>query len=302
MPKQRLTAVKASPAVTTERAMSSSGRRNRPGPTGFVKRSEIHGHKVSPPSNPPDVTYQPWFPVTLIFAAIGTLNIQVKDIATKLKEQLDPTHRGFNSKTSGDGRFIVQLRIHSVMAWNLTANARLIALSVDDFHDTTSATGGRDQLCGIVDTGGSSSAPKAGYVLPIGHRSMVLRNDDKEDEVYLINITAGAKDQILAHLKIHFRFDGPSTLPLLFNTLSDISENTSRIGAVVTDIYNTMPSIKPTPLGYASLVINENPLQEHHCQSASTSGTPDSYEVVPHTVDTVAQLEALNIKEQSPSV
>lgn len=222
----------------------------------FVQRKEISGYKIKVPDNPPDVTSQPWYNLTVLRGVTGKLDMDVGELAKNIRSQLDPTKRGMNHVESGDSRFIIQMRLQSVTAWNLTSGARLIALSVEDFHDTISATGGRDQLCGIVDTGGATSAPKVGYYLPSSHRSTVLRNDDLQASVILFNVQAGSKDQLLVQTKVLFRFDGPSSLPTIFNTtMSDIAQRIDRVARGVSEVYDNMPATHISTLGTGAVVI-----------------------------------------------
>lgn len=215
----------------------TGGRRVR---SNFVTKQQLIGQKFSPPSNPPDVNYQPWFAITLVFTAVSTLELTVKEVALRLRAQLDPTSRGMNHTSTGDLRYIVQLRFQSISAWNLTANARLLALTVDDFHDVKSASGGREQLCGIVDTGGSATAPKVGYRMPLSHQSLVLRNDDQQSEIVIAKMQGAQNDQILCHLHTLFRFDGPVVLPTIFPTPLDIA--TSTVTNKLETIYQQMPT------------------------------------------------------------
>lgn len=197
--------------------------------TSFVTQRDLHGGKITPPPNPPDVNYQPWFHVTLATkcdAAAGTFELKTSDILALMRKQLDPTKRGFNQTTSGDGRFMIQFRIQSVRAWNLTG--RVLSLSVMDFIESASAAGGRDQLCGIVDTGSVNHTPCVGFLLPATHRQHVIRTDDKQGNDVIVNIQFSSNDAVIMYLTLSFRFDGPSVPPKLLmpsdNILSGMDE------------------------------------------------------------------------------
>lgn len=164
--------------------------------------------------NPPDVTYQPWNSLTLVHSTTETTyTCCAQDVLAMLRKQVDPTGRGFNPSTSGDKRFVVQFKLHSIQAWNLTG--KVLALAVDDYSEAQSAAGGRDQLCGLVDTGSQTHTPCVGYLLPASHRQMVIRTDDKQGSDQLFTITSGGGDQLIIYLKIAYRFDGPVTPPKL---------------------------------------------------------------------------------------
>lgn len=188
----------------------------------FVTKKQMNGGKFTPPTNPPDVTYIPWVPVTLVISHKGPLSFKVNDIKTYLRKQLDPTSRGFNQSDSGDKRFVVQYRVLKVQSWNLTG--RVIALSIDDFIDSSANTGGRDQLCGLVDTGTSTHTPAVGYQLPHSHAHHVLRTDDKQAEEYLIDVSAPGSDQCITYLTILYRFDGPAKHPSVLSPIVEVRE------------------------------------------------------------------------------
>lgn len=208
----------------------------------YVTRKDLHGGKITPATNPPDVTYQPWIHVTLVHSfSTSKYDCQVKDIIKLLRRQLDPESRGFNQTTSGDHRFVVQLRVHSIMAWNLTG--RMLALTVDDFSEAQSAAGGRDQLCGIVDTGTQNHTPCVGYLLPSSHRQMVLRTDDKQGEDYIYTVTSGSSDQCVVYTKIAFRFDGPVRPPSLTMPIGQCINLLASTRRVVTDSHYSLRAI-----------------------------------------------------------
>lgn len=185
-----------------------------------MTKLSLNGGKLQIPQNPPEVTYQPWNQVTLVKTFTGELSFQIKDILALLKSQLDPTGRGFNKDTEGEKLFVVQLRLFSVKVWNLTG--KVISLSVDDYLDTAAAKGGREQLCGIVDTGHNGSIPAAGYLLPSSHRQHVTRVDDKEKDTYLFHSQVGTSDNGMAYIHLAYRFDGPVHPPLFILPIESI--------------------------------------------------------------------------------
>lgn len=161
-------------------------------------------------------------PVTLVHAFTSRIELSTSGLLLLLRQQLDPTKRGFNQNTRGDGRFVVQFRLFSVQVWNLTG--KTVSLSVTDFSESVSASGGRDQLCGIVDTGSQTHTPCIGYLLPASHRQQVLRTDDEQGQDILFNIQAGTSDQCMLYLRIVFRFDGPVNPPKLLLPLDTIND------------------------------------------------------------------------------
>lgn len=198
----------------------------------YVTQQEVFGGKFSPSPNPPDVVFLPWNRVTLVIPFSGSLAMTVDTVKTKLRAQCDPTGRGFNPSDSGDARFVPSFKISSYQAWNLTGH--LISLSVQDFTNTQSAKGGRDQLAGIVDTGAPGILPKVGFKLPASHRNHVLRSDDLESKIEILVIQVGASDQGLLYVNLEYRFDGTAQLPQtksLFAILSATNRKVNQIEA-----------------------------------------------------------------------
>lgn len=200
----------------------------------YVTKKQMSGGRFTPPTNPPDVTYMPWHPVTLVIAHSDTLDFQVKSVTSYLRYQLDPTNRGFNQTKTGDTRFVVQFRLMSIAAWNLTG--RVVSLSIDDFMDSEADKGARDQICGLVDTGTSTHTPCVGFTLSHAHQQHVLRTDDKQDDMYLFSVT-GSAGQFVTYVKILYRFDGPAKHPKILSPTQEIEK-------VVTNISNKILKMK----------------------------------------------------------
>lgn len=203
--------------LTTKRSRSTKMRKEIKSQTtprrNTVTQHQINGGRITPPTNPPDVTFQPWNVITLVHAFKGSQAYQAKSLMAILRSQIDPNSHGFNQTKSGEGRFTLQLKIFSIRAWNLSG--RVIALSVDDFLDSNTAKGANEQLCGLVDTGTTTHTPAVGYDLPLTHRSHVIRtDDDKLGDTYIFTAQVGSNDQGLSYIKLAYRFDGPIKAPL----------------------------------------------------------------------------------------
>lgn len=244
-----------------------SSTNSRPPNSSVVTKRELNGGKITPPINPPDVTYQPWFHITLVDTFSSTkYDCKTNHIIKLLRRQLDPTSRGLNQIQSGDLRFVVQIRLFSIQAWNLTG--RLIALTVDDYSEAKTAAGGRDQLCGIVDTGSQTHTPCVGYLMPSALRQMVIRTDDIQGDDYIFTLTSGTSDQCVVYIKIAFRFDGPVRPPNLVmpittclgtlntgNRLSrQMKEALGRLKEISENTYATRPSTLKTIINGISMI------------------------------------------------
>lgn len=198
--------------------------------SNFVTKAALHGGKFSPSTNPPDVSYQPWWPLTVVNTHTGGVSMTVKDICDTVRTQTDPNSRGFNPEKSDqatDKAFRMQIRIISISAWNLSG--RMIALSVEDFTDSGTSVGGRDQLCGIVDTGNVNHTPSAGFRLPASVSAHVLRNDDKGGKLAIFETQSAASDIVVVYVNILFRFDGPVKIPNVTDPIIRELERTNEV-------------------------------------------------------------------------
>lgn len=227
--------------MNSKRSRSNKGYKPKSRNNGqqYVTKKQMMGGKFTPPTNPPDVTYIPWNPVTLVLTFTGQLTLTVNDVKRYIRKQLDPTGRGFNPLDSGDARFVIQFRIHRIQSWNLTG--RVISMSVQDFIDASTSSGGRDQLCGLVDTGTSTHTPAVGYQLPASHFHHVLRTDDKLSREEIVYISSPATDQCIAYISMLYRFDGPAQHP---SVLSPIGEIQRTLNKVSNKILNSKESSK----------------------------------------------------------
>lgn len=192
----------------------------------FVTKRYIDGGEIKMPPNPPQVTYQPWNKVTLVKAASAKWDPKVQDLLSVMRKQLDPTQRGFNQVESGDKRFVIQFKIQRIRAWNLTG--RTIALSVTDITDAKPAQGGREQLCGLVDTGTETHTPAVGFTYPVSTRAEVVRADDITGGDNLFIVQGGSGDQLMIYVDVFYRFDGPVTPPQLLLPFAKLNSTASK--------------------------------------------------------------------------
>lgn len=200
----------------------------------FITKSEVKGGKYTPSTNPPDVNAQPWNNYTLMDTFEGSHTYTVSDIAKYFKLRFDPTKFGLNQSPD----FRMQYKIVSIACWNLTG--RFITLSVEDYGDTESSKTGRDQLCGLLDSGTQLHTPAVGYRLPLSVRNCVLRNDDKQGNVCVFHSQGGNSDVCLVHIHMQWRLDGPVTPPSVsVSTLNDVNSGLNSLK----DIAETLKQI-----------------------------------------------------------
>lgn len=235
-----------SKAVAVRRSDPKAGRltRRRTNSSSYVKHNEISGHKISPGVNPPDLTYQPWNNVILLLPRSGKDNVAVtvRDLADRLKEQIDPTKHGFRQ----DKDYRVQMRVQTIRVWNLTG--KMVALSVEDFLDSTKDKKGVDQLCGLVDAGSATHTPAIGYVLPLAHRNCVLRNDDDESDHTIFLVSSGSGDQVYCYVTLLWRFDGPVKTVAFHNQMITMikgfrADNNDKMTTTIQELQNVVKAI-----------------------------------------------------------
>lgn len=186
------------------------GNKNKRQPANNKKRSfpskvRRDGGKFSPSSNPPDTTYQPWFPVCLVEVS-GPGLYTFEKLVNTLRKQLDPTDSGFIALAY----FKILFRLQEISVWNLTG--RTVSLTVVDDIASTSADNS-DYLGGWVDCGGPNSFPCIGYKYPASHSNKVhhFNLDASRTTVLFITTASADSDRILTHFKVLFRFSGSSS-------------------------------------------------------------------------------------------
>lgn len=181
-----------------------------------AERANDYGRKYSPGPNPPDVTAQPWWPITI--SAIRkpgdyTFDQLISDFLLQVGKGLtfNPT-----DWTSDKGSpFRIQFRFQKVAVWNLTG--RIVSLVVWDIEEITyidKVHTEKDTLGSWIDCGGSSTFPAIGYVYPATHHRRVFRPDPRYQGYKILTTTASSSDSILYHLKVEWRSDGnPAPTP-----------------------------------------------------------------------------------------
>ncbi len=218
----------------------SRGRRPRGNRRDAVTHHELSGGSLKVPSNPPNVVYQPWNHLTVVYtgntSTTGEITIKVSDLCDQIRAQIDPISTGTSSTP------IFNVKLQRVRAWNLTGH--MIALSVDDYSDAAKAISDVDALCGLVDTGASSHTPAVGYDLPSTHRNIVLRNGSSsatDKKAVLYHVMAPASDTIIIYTTLLWKFDGPSKFSTFNRTMIAAVES---IAATVKDTNADIETLK----------------------------------------------------------
>lgn len=255
-----------------------------------ITSRQVKGFKYSPSLNPPDVTAQPWYPVTLSWLTKpGTVTFDT--VVTAFRKQLDPNSTGLNQQpnnSNSKNSFRVQFRFTRVAVWNLSGRA--ISLTVwDDLEQNNSD---KDQLGGWTDCGGVSSFPCIGYQYPLSHANRVHRPDETLHDTVVFSTTASSNgDNLLCHLHCLWRFDG--SVKVIAEIRSPEQELLEALVALTAEIKASQPSTADRVLdgvktvaqvvtvasaGYADHVgitdaIRDLNLSLHHDDRASSSNS-----------------------------
>nr|AOR51385.1 ORF1 [Chaq virus-like 2] len=181
------------------------------------ERANDYGRKYSPGPNPPDVTAQPWWPVTI--SAIRkpgdyTFNNLIADFLAQVGKGNTFNSADWNSDKGSP--FRLQVRFQKVAVWNLTG--RLVSLVVWDIEEINYVSNSdhteKDTLGSWIDCGGSSTFPAIGYNYPASHHRRVFRPDPRYDGYKILTTSSSSTDSILYHIKIEWRTDGlPAPTP-----------------------------------------------------------------------------------------
>lgn len=210
----------------------------------FVTKADVKGGKLNVSVNPPEITFQPWMPLTVMIQhGGGEYKATVNSIASVLVAQVDPLRHALRAANDNSvnalGGPLFQFRFRSVRAWNLTGH--MIALSVNDLTDNTKDN--TDCLCGLVDTGSNSHVPAVGYELPLSHRDIVLRNNKQDKDDNLFHIITPAGDSTIIYVNIFWRFDGPSKFSSftssMLSMIKQIRNKVANIDRTTDDIATT---------------------------------------------------------------
>lgn len=238
------------------------GNRRRQG--NYVTHKELSGGRMKVPSNPPSVSYQPWMPLTVVHSGkSGSITMTVEDLVAQIKTQLDPTMHAFKDS------LVLNIRIRSVRAWNLTG--KMIALAVDDYSDADKAIADVDTLCGEVDTGSAAHVPAVGYEMPASHKHIVLRNgtDNSTDKkVVVYHVSCPETDTCIIYTSIFWKMDGPTKFTQFSDKMKEalisinyrsrkIQQNTDnssdrlkKIKDITKDILSNMPSDRDSQISF----------------------------------------------------
>nr|UNZ11830.1 hypothetical protein [Zeya Brook chaq-like virus 1] len=184
-----------------------------------VTRGELHGGKIHVPENPPEVTFQPWYPLVVVDSITGKQDFSVHHLTRQMWAQLDPNTHAFQAcpVDFSSSEFRLLIKIQQIRAWALAG--KMIALSVEDFLVPNKDLKVVDQLCGLVDVGNASHIPSLGYRLPIAHQNCVFRDNKNADQTLFQVIADGPA---IVYINVLWRCDGPSKLPQ-FNAAAEQS-------------------------------------------------------------------------------
>lgn len=216
------------------------------------EKSGNKGGRFTPPSNPPDTTASPWYPLTLS-QIVAPGEFTFKDLIDVFQSQLNASKTTFNSRdfnTDTGEPFRVQIRFDSITVWSLTG--RIVSLTVWDVEEQTTNSSDqreKDQLGAWVDCGGASCFPAIGYRYPPAYREKVYRPDPRYAGLSIATTTGGTRDSILYQIRIHWRTDSLPKFSVATQPIRDLETRLAKLQAdidslneVSNDIHASQPS------------------------------------------------------------
>lgn len=222
------------------------------------KRTDLNhrGGKINVSTNPPQITYQPWYNLIIAKTHSGGLDFTPAKLVDAVKAQLDPHKHGFTDKD-----FRLQVRVHLVRCWNLSG--RTIALAIDDYSVRNKSD--QEQVCGLVDSGTALHTPACGYKLSSSLSNIVLRNDADDKDDVIIHVIAPTNNACITYVDVTWRFDGPIALTgadkwfvtdmqRLVNHSASIAQATKKISPTVSEMLGMLR--EQLKSGYIDTIIN----------------------------------------------
>lgn len=250
---------------SSKRVKESQTRKQRRPRQPPVTQAQLSGGKFTPPTNPPDITAQPWYPLTLAWVGKPG-SVTFTSIIKYFRAELDPRSTGLNQNPNNSNAvssFRVQFRFRKVIVWNLSGKA----LSLSVYDDLEQNNTDKDQLGGWTDCGGPAYFPAIGYVYPYSHANRVHRPDELlSDTVVYVTTASSQNDSVLNHVHLLWRFDGSvkalSVLPSHEEELLDaIRKNQPSTFEKVVDGVKATAALVAVAAGtqYASHVVARDP-------------------------------------------
>lgn len=286
--KQKSSKSKAKPQSTSQRSSYT-----------LAERTADFGRKYSPPTNPPDVTAQPWWGVTLCTIRKPgdyTFSDLHKDFFTQVGGKNTFNQTDWNTDASNAFRF--QVRISKATVWNLTG--RLVSLVVWDIEEITytNATHSEVDILGSwVDCGGPAHFPAVGYYYPSTHSRRVFRPDPRYQDYKILTTAASASDSILYHLKIEWRSDGtPGNKALVTNPVAE--RIVSRLGPKIDRVAEAVISAEKEREEKSSTV---KELVVDGVSAAANYVIPIAFNPLLGTATTIASICSLSLDDDSYS-
>lgn len=233
-----------------QKKLKSKGKRAVKTPGSGSKRVG----RYTPPTNPPDTTSQPWWPLILsVISSPGDFTFT--SLIKAFQKQVNSSGSTFNVTDFNDDKgvpFRIQIRFQRVAVWNLTG--RIVSLSVWDVEQQTTNSFDqreKDQLGAWVDCGGASCFPSIGYTYPPSYQQQVYRPDPRYASLAITSTTGGSRDSILHHVHILWKSDGYPKFDSVSRPIRDLEtrlENLSGEISTLTETANEIKSSQPSTL------------------------------------------------------
>lgn len=225
--------------------------RSKPAPRNRQK-PELRGRKFKPPTQPPEITPQPFNALTIFHVGkgdTGTYDFTAKDIANMIIAQVNPSKLFILPATA------LEVRVQKIRVWNISGKTlHLVA------YDYLSSATTQASLQIVIDMGSPSTYPAVGYEWPTTHQQTVLNSTITKN---IFSIVAGAKADVVMYISVLWRIYGMPvpqyTLGLLARisgTLEDVKKDTKDVADQAKESNSHLKEIRESQPGLVSKIIN----------------------------------------------
>lgn len=229
--------------------MKRNSRKPAPRPR---QRADLRGRKFKPPTQPPEITPQPFNALTIFHVGkgdSGKYEFTPSDLAKQVIQQINPSKLFTFPETA------LELRVLKVRVWNMTGKT-LHLVAYDYLSNATSQA----SLQIVIDMGSPNTYPAVGYEWPTTHQQTVLNSTITKK---LFTVVGGEKADVVMYISVLWRIYGMPvpqyTLGLLAqitDTLKDVKTDTKEVVEQAKESNSHLKDIRESQPGLISKIIN----------------------------------------------
>lgn len=241
-------------SIAWKRNRRSKNQTGNGGPV-YISRFAVKGGSFKVPENPPDVTLQPWLPITILLDISSDWTLYVKDLVAAFRNQYDgegkylnPVKENSTDKTKAGKGLKVELRLISVKGWALEGKT-LTAVIFDPLNrQQTQKNVGVLKI--FFDSGTPSHIPSFGYKYPdaISERILISSDDtdagidilDEDGSSQLIKLDVAGSSHVMCYFSILIKPYGNPKMPSIKSLPSRLLSEACTTRKIVEDIGQSM--------------------------------------------------------------